>query len=388
MSNFCIVSEFNPFHNGHAYLIEKARELGADTVTCVMSGNSTQRGELAITDKYLRAEAALECGADLVIELPFPWCSASAEYFADAATCLADSFGDKLIFGSECGDVDKLWGAALFCESKAFLEAYEMLLSNGDGAASAFTSVLKSRGYDSLSSNDILGISYIRSIIRNNLSLVPVTVVRIGAAYNEKNEIYGDIQSASAIRAMLEKGDVEKLEKYIPAPMCEKLKEEYDAARLTDLCEIDDLILGFFRLCDAERLLDIADTSGGIANRLVSAAKQSTTAAEMLEAIRTKRYTDAKLRRAILYSLTGVPASVLKEKPKYTLLLAANDKGRELLAKNRKSGASCVITKPADAPKDSTQYVLSERLDSVYSLARKNKYSSDFFFKKGAYIQK
>jgi predicted nucleotidyltransferase len=148
------------------------------------------------------------------------------------------------------------------------------------------------------------------------------------------------------------------------------------------------LLLGFFRLCDAEQLSDIADTSGGIVNRLVSAAKQSTSAAEMLEAVRTKRYTDAKLRRAILYCLTGTLANALKAEPEYTLLLATNEKGRELLAKNRRCGGVCVVTKPADAPKDAEQYKLSEKLDSVYSLARKNKYSCDFFLKKGAYIQK
>ena len=388
MSNFCIVSEFNPFHNGHAYLIKKAREMGADTVTCIMSGNATQRGELAITDKYLRAEAAVKAGADLVIELPFPWCAASAEYFAEAATCLVAPFGDKLIFGSECGDVEKLTSAARFCESEEFTKEYEQRLCDGEGAASAFVSVLRSNGYDSLSSNDILGISYIRSIIRNNLSLEPVTISRIGAAYNEKNEVSGDIQSASAIRAMLESGDIHKLSSYIPMDMCRKLEEEYKAGRLTDLNEIEDLILGFFRLCDASALSDIADASGGIINRLVSASKHSTTVSEMLDAVKTKRYTDAKLRRAVLFSLTGVRASDLKARPEYTLLLAANGKGRELLSKYRKSVDSLVVTKPADAPKESVQYALSEKLDSVYSLARKNKYSSDFFLKKGAYIQK
>ncbi len=388
MSNFCIVSEFNPFHNGHAYLIDKAREMGADTVTCIMSGNSTQRGELAITDKYLRAQAAVEYGADLVIELPFPWCSASAEYFADAAIRLVAPFGNKLIFGSESGDVEKMHSIARFCESSEFSTEYEKLLADGEGAGSAFTAVLNSRGYGSLSSNDILGISYIRAIIRNKLSLEPIAVSRIGAAYNEKNEVCGDIQSATAIRKMIDSEEIDKLEKYIPKVMCEKLKDEYEAGCLTDLNELDDLILGFFRLCDAERLLDIADTSGGIANRLVSAAKQSTTAAEMLEVVRTKRYTDAKLRRAVLYSLTGTPASALKVAPKYTLLLATNEKGRELLAKNRKYGSTHVVTKPADAPNNTEQYRLSEKLDSVYSLARKNKYSCDFFLKKGAYIQK
>lgn len=388
MSNFCIVSEFNPFHNGHAYLIAKAREMGADTVTCIMSGNSTQRGELAITDKYLRAQAAVECGADLVIELPFPWCSASAEYFADAAVKLVSPFGNKLIFGSECGDVEKLRSAAQFCESNEFSTEYEKLLVDGEGAANAFTAVLKSRGYDSLLSNDILGISYIRAIIRNRISLEPITVSRIGAAYNEKNEVSGDIQSATAIRAMLESGDTDKLKKYIPRTMCQKLIEEYNGGRLTDTAEISALLLGFFRLCDAERLSDIADTSGGIVNRLVTAAKQSTSAAEMLEAVRTKRYTDAKLRRAILYCLTGTLANALKAEPEYTLLLATNERGRELLAKNRRCGGICVVTKPADAPKDTEQYKISEKLDSVYSLARKNKYSCDFFLKKRAYIQK
>lgn len=388
MSNFCIVSEFNPFHNGHAYLIKKAREMGADTVTCIMSGNATQRGELAITDKYLRAEAALKSGADLVIELPFPWCAASAEYFAEAATCLVAPFGDKLIFGSECGDVEKLTSAARFCESEEFTKEYEQRLCDGEGAAAAFMSVLCSNGYDSFSSNDILGISYIRSIIRNSLSLEPLTLSRIGAAYNEKNEVGGDIQSASAIRAMLENGDIHKLSSYLPGDMCRKLEEEYKAGRLTDLNEIEDLILGFFRLCDVESLSEIADASGGIINRLVSAAKQSTTVTEMLDSVKTKRYTDAKLRRAVLFSLTGVRVSDLKSRPEYTLLLAANDKGRELLARQRKSGDTLVVTKPADAPKESVQYVLSEKLDAVYSLARKNKYSSDFFLKKGAYIQK
>lgn len=388
MSNFCIVSEFNPFHNGHAYLIKKAREMGADAVTCIMSGNATQRGELAITDKYLRAEAAVKSGADLVIELPFPWCAASAEYFAEAATCLVAPFGDKLIFGSECGDVEKLTSAACFCESEEFTREYEQRLCDGEGAAGAFMSVLCSNGYDSFSSNDILGISYIRSIIRNNLLLKPLTLSRIGAAYNEKNEVSGDIQSASAIRAMLENGDIHKLSSYLPGDMCKKLEEEYKAGRLTDLNEIEDLILGFFRLCDVESLSEIADGSGGIINRLVSAAKQSTTVTEMLDSVKTKRYTDAKLRRAVLFSLTGVRVSNLKSRPEYTLLLAANDKGRELLARHRKSGDSLVVTKPADAPKESVQYVLSEKLDAVYSLARKNKYSSDFFLKKGAYIQK
>ena len=143
MSDFCIISEFNPLHNGHAYIIGKARELGAESVTCVMSGNSTQRGELSVLNKYLRAEAAVRCGADLVVELPYPWCSSGAEYFGRAAVSIARHFGDTLLFGSECGEVDTLRRAAEVCEQSDFKKAFEERQLMGEGAASAYVSCLK-----------------------------------------------------------------------------------------------------------------------------------------------------------------------------------------------------------------------------------------------------
>ena len=112
MKNIGIVCEFNPLHNGHERLLRYARELGAQRVVCVMSGNATQRGELAVLDKYTRAKAAIASGADLVIELPYPWSSASAEYFARAAIAVLSGFCDTLLFGSECGDIELLKNAA------------------------------------------------------------------------------------------------------------------------------------------------------------------------------------------------------------------------------------------------------------------------------------
>ncbi len=124
MSVFCIICEFNPLHNGHKFLLRRARELGAEKIVCIMSGNATQRGELAITDKYLRAEAAVKCGADLVLELPFPWCASSADFFAVAGVNIAAAVGDTLLFGSECANVEFLRRAAECCEGSEFGEMY------------------------------------------------------------------------------------------------------------------------------------------------------------------------------------------------------------------------------------------------------------------------
>lgn len=385
MSNICIVCEFNPLHNGHEYLLRKARALGADTVTCVMSGNSTQRGDLALTDKYNRAEAAIKCGADLVLELPFPWSSASADYFATAAVYIAAGFGDKLLFGSECGDMELLCRAADICERDDFKEKYAQRTSGGEGAAASFLSYLADNGIEDLSSNDLLGIAYIRAIKRLDVDLEPITVKRNGAEYNSDEITENGYQSATAIRTKISDG--EPVLGYVPDTMSQILTIEAQLGRLTDMKELDSAVLGFFRLSDAQGLDDIADAGGGIANRLIAAAHNSTSYSEMFDNVRTKRYTDAKLRRAILFCMTGVHSDDIERLPEYTTLLAANDKGRGLLSINRKTHNVKVVTKPADTP-ECTQTILSNKLDALYGLARKNKLPSDYFVKKSAYIEK
>ena len=385
MSNFCIVSEFNPLHNGHKYLLDKARELGADAVICIMSGNATQRGELACVDKYLRARAALESGADLVLELPYPWSAASADYFASASTYIASHFGDTVFFGSECGDIEKLWRAAEICETREFSEGFQQKLDNGMGAAAAYLDCLAEGGFESFSSNDLLGISYLRAIKRNSLTLRAVTTQRLGAAYNEKNELDGVFQSASALRNLAEAGELDKVRAHVPKIMWEIMLDQSNAGRLTNMSELDTAIMCYFRLGGS--FDNIAEAGGGIANRICAAARESTSSAEMFEKLRTKRYTDAKLRRAMLYCMTGVEKSHLDSKPEYTLLLAANGKGRELLAKNKKAGGIRVVTKPADAPMESEQYRLGAALESLFSIARKTKDTSYEFLKKNAFIE-
>ncbi len=388
MSRICIVCEFNPLHNGHVYLLNKARELGAESVTCIMSGNATQRGELSIIDKYARAEAAVKSGADLVLELPYPWCASSAEYFAFAAVRLVYPFGDTLLFGSECGDIELLKTAARICETPEFLEEYEARLSDGEATAAAYLACLRKRGVNELASNDLLGVAYIRAINKLGVPLAPVTVKRLGAAYNETSEIEGALQSATALRALIAEGSAERLGKYVPECMSQKLITAKEHGLLTDKRELDTAALCYFRLIEPATICDIAEMTDGLENRICALARSSLSYSELFETLRTKRYTDAKLRRALLFAMTGVTKSDIRTSPGYTLLLGANEVGRELLAKNRKDKQINVVTKPADAPKSTAQYALSEKLDALYGLARKNKLVTNEFVKRGAYIEK
>lgn len=385
MSDICIISEFNPMHNGHAYIVEKAREAGAESVSIVMSGNATQRGELAVCDKYARAEAAIRSGVDLALELPFPWCAASADYFALAGAYIASRVSDTLLFGSECGDIKLLCAAADYCESQEFGEEYAAR-KQSTGAAEAFLSLLSEQGFEALRSNDLLGVAYLRAVKRLSLPLECLTVKREGAAYNDTELADGELPSATAIRRLLASG-IEGAPLPVPPATRRMLEDAERAGELTDTRLALDLALGFFRLADADGLCDVAESGGGLVNRIIAAAAESLTGEEMFERVRTKRYTDARLRRAMLFSMTGVKASALDSLPEYTCLLGANARGRELLSKNRKADGVRIVTKPADAPRSAPQYACSARLDSLFGLARAQRKTAADYARKNAYIE-
>ncbi len=353
-----------------------------------MSGNATQRGELAILDKYLRAEAAVLCGADLVLELPYPWCASSADFFATAAVSIASEVGDTLLFGSECADINLLSEAASYCESDAFKRKYEQYTILGKGSAAAYADCLAEQGFGTLGSNDLLGVSYIRAIKRLGARLVPLTVARRGAAYNEAQTTSDEYQSASAMRAAIENGDFHTLEKFLPRAVYDIICREMQGGSLTDMREAESAVLGYLRFCDERLLKNIADTDGGLENRIISCARQSRTYAELIDMLKTKRYTDAKLRRAVLFCLTSVCTRDLRALPSYTCLLGANETGRALLSGIRKRDTLNVVTKPADVPRDTRQFECSSRLDALYGLARKNRLTEGDFFRKQAYIVK
>ncbi len=393
-----IICEYNPFHTGHKHQVDILHGMGYDCVASVMSGNYTQRGELAIFDKYTRAKAAVLGGSDIVLELPFPFSSLSAEGFAAAGVHILASLGvDTVCFGSECGDIEILENAANAVISPDFPEIYSRLSKSRLGSASAyFESIKQISGVDaSLLSNDILGISYIAAIKRNNYKINALTVKREGAAYNETELKGGVMPSASAIRKAIYENNTpldDLLLSHVPsgsisAFTCAKEKG------LGPVCQegLREKILSFFKLMTARELSDraifrsqggegVAEDGCGICERLCSAARRAKSYDEFLSLSRTSKYTDARIDRVILFSLFGVSDKMSHSLPKYTTLLAASAAGREFLAMIRKLDTFTVITKPADAP-ETLQKALSEAADALYASAIPNEKSPDHFIK-------
>ena len=386
MRNIGIVCEFNPLHNGHKRILDYARELGAERVVCVMSGNATQRGELAVLDKYTRAKAAIASGADLVLELPYPWSSASAEYFARAAVSVLSGFCDTLLFGSECGDIELICRAATLASSEEFREEYRRRTKSGEGAAGVYFDMLREAGAP-LGSNDLLGVEYVRAIGELSADMTPVTLKREGADYNDESIDGASYPSATAIRKMWQELGFEDSAKHMPRAAYEIYEKAYFEGEMCDVYQLSRAILMYFRLRSPEDLQSYAECEGGIANRLCSLAHECSSLEELYEKLSTKRYTDAKLRRALLFSLTEVTRELLGSLPEYTTLLAADANGRELLSAQRKSGGIKVVTKPADEPARSGQTEASRRLDAIFTLAKMQPNASGEYLKRGAYIQ-
>lgn len=241
MKTALIVAEFNPYHNGHKYIAKKARELtGADFVIALMSGDYVQRGAPAIVDRYTRAKMALSSGIDLVIALPTRYATCSAEEYAGHALRIADSIGcvDFLFFGSECGDIGKLSEAAriLVCEPDEYKERLREYLKQGASFPKARAHALPQ--YEDLLSkpNNILGVEYIKAILRGNYKIQPKTCMRVGVSHGSTG-ISENYASGTAIREVLSGQDldalsVDNLSACIPDAPYELLRAEYDNNRL------------------------------------------------------------------------------------------------------------------------------------------------------------
>ena len=211
------------------------------------------------------------------------------------------------------------------------------------------------------------------------------TVRREGAAYRDTALNDGELPSATALRAAMARGEYQTLDAYMPPEAAAILRTAAENGALTDPAMMDAAVLLYFRLCTPAALEGIAETGGGLASRLCSLARSAHDAEEWFESLRTKRYTDAKLRRAILFSLTSVREELLASLPSYTTLLAANECGRALLAEKRRGKHTALVTKPADAPLGA-QREAGDRIESLFGLARKARTTPEEAVRKSAFI--
>ena len=392
MKTVGIICEYNPFHSGHAHQLARIREQHPDgaTIVCLMSGHATQRGELAIADKFTRAEMALRSGADLVLELPYPYCAASASYFAGAGVAILDALGiDELSFGSECADLPLLERTAAVTESPAFHDRVAARQRNGEGSAQAYFHTLAEMTDTAdtrFLANDILALEYVRAIRRLESSVRPVPILREGSAYRDPQIQADQHPSATALRLNLLQNDINEALRCIPEPSRKPLENAITASHApTRMSRLDAAILAYLRTCSPEVLALAAEMQGGLANRLCAAARTAVTFDDLLAAASSKSYPTARLRRAVLFAMTDVTPQDLQTPPAYLSLLGANAAGRVWLRDRRADTPIPVIAKFADAapvfPHAPRQSALTQALDALFTLTLPTPCAADVFLK-------
>jgi len=387
MKTVAIISEYNPFHTGHEHQIKCIkRDYGEDArIIAIMSGNYTQRAETAIMDKYLRAECAIRCGVDLVLELPFPYSSSSAEFFAKSGVHIADSLGvvDVLSFGSECGDIESLKRIAKTALSTEYQTTLKKLAQATENSAIGYPKLCAMAYYeltgeksDSLisSPNNILALEYLKALFLNESIITPHTVYREGADYSEKSIVSSLYQSATAIRH-LSFADAYSAVKYIPQNAKTTIINAInDGAFPCDMERLSNAIISYFRLNKPSDDLSLHDANDGIYNRIYSQSFETDSLTELIKLSDTKKYTTSRIRRAILNSFLGVTSSRVRELPLYTQALGMNGVGKSILKEIKKKGAFPVITKAASyghlSPEARAQKEFSDRADFVFQLTR------------------
>ena len=338
-----IVCEYNPFHNGHLYQIEKTRQAGADAVICVMSGNFVQRGECAIIDKHKRALCAIRGGADLVIDLPVPWALGSAESFARGSISLLAAMGiDILSFGSESDDKELLYLCARACDDEKTASQIKKLMSEGLSYPAALSSsageIYGERVKELLSlPNSTLAVEYIRQLRLYSPDCNILPVKRIGVSHDSDDTSEG-FASASRIRESISESDVSA---FIPDYTAEAVNQ----ARLHSLKYAERAVLSSLReMPKQEYSLHVTD-SKGLAERIYNSVKNAVSLEELCTAVKSKNYTLSRIRREILRLYLKIPADYEKRTPPYIRVLAANEKGLSLL----KNASLPVVTKHSDA---------------------------------------
>ncbi|MDO5416027.1 MAG: nucleotidyltransferase family protein [Lachnospiraceae bacterium] len=365
-----IIAEYNPFHLGHQYQIERTRQLTkADYIVVVMSGNFVQRGEPAVFEKFQRARMALLGGADLVLELPAPFAAGSAEDFASAAVSLLDGLGavSFLSFGSECGNLDLLKEAArcLIREPEPFREELKNRLRQGAAFPAARRAALEACGLskDALEAadapNNLLGMEYLKALERLGSRIQPVTVLREGCGYHDTALSPARFASASALRKAFADVRLTDLPPELAAQLPPELLPLYRSGELLPICPDDSSALLNYKIlsCLAEGIpfQEYADFSPELAGRLENQAYPFRSFSDRAAALKTRQYTYTRVSRSLTHLLLDIRQSSLERCRRtgyvsYARVLGFRKTAAPLLREIKEKSTLPLITKAADAP--------------------------------------
>ena len=379
MKTAAIICEYNPFHNGHKFHIEETRrKTGADSVIAIMSGNFVQRGDIAVFDKSIRAKAAILGGADLVIELPALYSSASAEFFAYNAVKILNSLGtvDFLSFGAETLDPCQITQIAKFLaeEPSEFSDKMKHYFSEGLSFPAARSKALSefwgTEAEKIISTpNNILGIEYAKALYLTNSSISPCPILRKGAAH-DSTLTSGNIASATYIRDLIQKNQWPNFKNFIPDFAAGLFSE----ARVHSIKSLEKAILCELIKAPTDRLKSISDVSEGLENRLKEAALTSRTLEELIDKVKTKRYTHSRIRRIVLSAYLGITKELRQTPPQYIKILEHNGVGQKIIAHAKKSATLPIVRNTSQVnklknPFIKNQWELERTFDSIYDMS-------------------
>lgn len=359
-----LITEYNPFHNGHLYHLEQAKQLtDSDYIIVVMSGDFVQRGAPALYDKHIRTAMALKAGADLVIELPAAFSSGSAEDFASAAIAVLDKLGvvNSVCFGSECGDIKNISRIAdiLLGEPPEYTQLLQMLLKEGLSFPAA-----RARALSAVSVNDndisallsnpnnILGVEYLKALKKRGSSIEPVTLLRSGNNYHDNN-LSDVFSSATAIRRQLSAtGNLKDIAPYVPGHVLSLAENAHPL-------EADDfsLLLNYRILSiaqDGASFDEYADVSSDLSKRIESFTTEYCSFSERINQLKTKQYTYTRISRALLHILLNIRTEDMlfyrkNDYISYARVLGFCKSSSALLKEIKNKSSIPLITKLADA---------------------------------------
>ncbi len=395
MKTLGIIAEYNPFHTGHFYHINKSIEItGSDCVIAVMSGNFVQRGNPAYADKYFRAECALRMGVDVVIELPVVYAGASAEYFAKGAVTLLDSLNciDYLSFGMENGDPSSLDSIAKTllnepAEYKMYLKKY---LEEGNTLPLARQKALIEYSDNSSiasiisSPNNILAIEYVKALKRIKSNIQPISVIREGNAYHD-DEITSMYPSATSLRKILD-SSCNNLTQYVGKANADAIEKSYNRILPMDFNDFSQMI--FYAInSNYNNLEGFFDVSDAIANRIRKkfdeGIYQYKNIDEFILALKTKDITYTRASRCLIHILLGIRKEIFSVDsiPSYARILGCTKKGRDFLKTAKKTASIPLITNVADSIsqlKETEKNIFEKDIfaSNVYNLAVFQKYKT------------
>lgn len=357
-----IICEYNPLHNGHKKQIDRIRhDFGDDCgIVCLMSGNFVQRGHPAIFDKSLRTQAALLCGADLVLELPVTCALSSAEGFAAGGVKILSGFCDHLCFGTETGDLPAIMKTAQTLLSPDFPAALKQHLKSGISFPAARQKAMEQLGtpYELLEKpNDILAVEYCKAILSQNSAMKPYPIVRQGSYHDTVPDEANP--SATAVRQHIFSDD--DWSAYVP----QNLVPLYHSAATHSIHPGESAILYRLRTMTDAEFESLPYGSEGLWRRLMHAARSCSSLEDILTAVKTKRYTRTRLDRMVMCAFLGITDPSL---PDYTRVLGFNSKGQDILRTARKTGAFLHTGEKLDGP----YQALEDRCDRLYGLFCEN----------------